>query len=502
MKTADVLEKISVAKYTGLMAAGRGGRMLLRFLVAIVITRNLGAEDYGLYTLALSVMAILMELCVFGLDNASIRFLAQFREDSDPMRTSQMVRFVLSGTAVLSLGVAIVTVFWGARYITEWMGVPELEMLLKVLLVMLITGSSLRVFFGILRGVGNLSYQIIIENLFIPGGQLILLLPVLFLGYRLWGVVSILLVIYIVAFVWVGKAMWKMTQNSGGDWPAKFNKAGVLQFAFPMFLYELVYLLMVRVDTLLVGHFLPLGEVGVFSAASKLAILVTFIVPVINYTIDPLISANTSDGVVGREKIEDLVQMASRWAVLYMAPVAAMLVLLGDVLLSLFGPDFSAGATVLIILVLCRGIGATIQISGRVLAFTGKPKFVLLNALVGLGCNVLLGLWLIPSRGIVGAAIASGVAFLIFNGMGLVQTVVSTKINPLNWRVLKPLSAATVVFLLGSVFMAAFEGIGYWALILLPVILVIYLLLVMAMGIEKDDLVIIKELWKKVQSTA
>ena len=82
------------------------------------------------------------------------------------------------------------------------------------------------------------------------------------------------------------------------------------------------------------------------------------------------------------------------------------------------------------------------------------------------------------------------------------QTVVGTKINPLNWRVLKPLSAATVVFLLGSVFMTAFEGIGYWALILLPIILVVYLLLVMAMGIEKDDLVIIKELWKKVQSTA
>ena len=83
----------------------------------------------------------------FGLDNASIRFLAQFREDSGPTRTSQMVRFVLSGTVVLSLGVSIVTVFWGARYITEWMGVPELEILLKVLLVMLITGSSLRVFF-------------------------------------------------------------------------------------------------------------------------------------------------------------------------------------------------------------------------------------------------------------------------------------------------------------------------------------------------------------------
>ena len=65
MKTVDVLEKTNVAKYTGLMAAGRGGRMLLRFLVAMVITRNLGAEDYGLYTLALSVMAILMELLCF-----------------------------------------------------------------------------------------------------------------------------------------------------------------------------------------------------------------------------------------------------------------------------------------------------------------------------------------------------------------------------------------------------------------------------------------------------
>ena len=502
MKTADVLEKTHIAKYTGLMAAGRGSRMLLRFLVAMFITRNLGAEDYGLYTLSLSVMAVLMELCVFGLDNASIRFLAQFRNDSTPTRTSQMVRFVLSGTIVLSLGVSMVTVFWGARYITQWMGVPELEILLKVLLVMLITGSSLRVFFGILRGVGNLNYQIIIENLFIPGGQLILLLPVLFWGYRLWGVVSILLVIYIVAFIWVGKAIWQMTKNVGGDWDAQLNKAEVLQFAFPMFWYELVYLLMVRVDTLLVGHFLPLGEVGVFSAASKCAILVTFIVPVINYTIDPLISSNTSGGVVSREKIEDLVQMASRWAVIYMAPVAAILVLLGDVFLSLFGPEFSAGATVLVILVFCRGIGATIQISGRVLAFTGKPKFVLLNALVGLGCNVLLGLWLIPSRGIVGAAIASGVAFLIFNVMGLVQTIVGIRINPLNWRVLKPLSAATVVFLLGSFFMTVFEGIGYWALMLIPVILVAYLLLVMAMGIEKDDLAIVKEIWKKVQSTA
>src|SRR5512139_2590136 len=67
---------LSVAKGGGITFAGKMFLSLVRLVTAVLLTRLLGAEQYGLYTLAISVGTILSGLSVFGLDTALIRYIA------------------------------------------------------------------------------------------------------------------------------------------------------------------------------------------------------------------------------------------------------------------------------------------------------------------------------------------------------------------------------------------------------------------------------------------
>src|SRR5687768_17178041 len=61
----------------------RGSNALLAFLATLILARVLGAESYGVYALAVSVLLLLTLVVQFGLDDLTPRNLGIYVHDKD-----------------------------------------------------------------------------------------------------------------------------------------------------------------------------------------------------------------------------------------------------------------------------------------------------------------------------------------------------------------------------------------------------------------------------------
>ena len=84
-------------------AVGNG----LNYAFGIFLARVLGADDFGLYALALTVFNILTLIFVFGLDTAAIKFVSHHLEEHQMARA----RTTIGTTTILASGSALVAAF-------------------------------------------------------------------------------------------------------------------------------------------------------------------------------------------------------------------------------------------------------------------------------------------------------------------------------------------------------------------------------------------------------
>ncbi len=89
--------------------------------------------------------------------------------------------------------------------------------------------------------------------------------------------------------------------------------------------------------------------------------------------------------------------------------------------MSLFGPEFATGASVLLVLVAGHGINVMTGPVGTVLVMTGHEKIMRNNVLAAAAVNIGLNLVLVPRMGALGAAVATAASLALVNGLSLLQ---------------------------------------------------------------------------------
>jgi O-antigen/teichoic acid export membrane protein len=130
---------------------------------------------------------------------------------------------------------------------------------------------------------------------------------------------------------------------------------------------------------------------------------------------------------------------------------------------------------------------------------TDHPRFDLLNMSLTLVINLLLGFWLIPQYGAFGAAIVSAISIAFINTLRLVEVYLLLHIQPYNLTYFKPvvagLLAASTTVLVGQLLP---DWPAIWRLGSLGLILgLIYLLVLLALGLDENDQVIIQAVQRR-----
>lgn len=398
------------------LARGALGSFAIRVGVAgvafglqLFLTRLLGADAFGTYVYALSWITFISQAGVLGFDTASLRFVAahQAREEWDELRG--FLRRSVQVAVLLSLALAALMAFvvWAlrARLAPELLAPLAVASLLLPLVALLqVAVSQLQALRRVVTGQG---VQGVLRPLLIAavlGGM------VLAGGARPTALTAILANAGATAVAcglgWL--SLRRALPAAVHTARAVYRTRAWIATAVPLFLITAAQMLLSQTDVLMLGAMRNTTDAGVYAVASQLATLITFAIMAANTIVAPMIAALHAQG--RRAELQRVLTLSARGVLAYAIPVVLVLLVAGRWILGLYGPAFVAGYLPLLVLAIGQVAIAVCGSVGFLLTMTGHEgvatRAIGLSALV----NVVLNLALIPSLGLVGAAIATSIA--------------------------------------------------------------------------------------------
>jgi O-antigen/teichoic acid export membrane protein len=165
-------------------------------------------------------------------------------------------------------------------------------------------------------------------------------------------------------------------------------------------------------DVAIIGFFLTQADVGVYEIAWRVTAVVMLFSGSIATTIFPQVSQWNADNAT--ERIESLLSDAIAPALFVAIPAFFGTVIFSKEILGLvFGAEYAAGWFVLIILMGEKVIQSVHLILGRSLQGIDQPDLAAKAGVISMVLNLLLNVILTFEYGIIGAAVATALSFIV-----------------------------------------------------------------------------------------
>jgi O-antigen/teichoic acid export membrane protein len=383
----------------------------IAFVSQIVLARLMGEFEYGIFAFVWVLVVVFGNLSCLGFHTAVIRFLPFHRARGEIDRVRGLnwtarVFAMLSASVLAATGFAFMQVF--DHIVPDYWMVPVFLGLFA--LPMIALGDVLE---GTARANGwavtALSPTYILRPLLI----LTLMLVAIWLGQphtartAMEAALAATYLTTLYQFLRVTLRLRRMNGTGG----LSFELRTWTRFAFPLFLVDGIGFLLTNADVVVVGLYLPPDQVAVYFAAAKTIALVQFVYFSVKAAAAPRFSAIMADE--DHAALEGFAAQAARWSFWPALAVGAGVLTLGEFLLGLFGPGFTQGYPLMI--VLFSGILAKASVGpGEVLLnMAGWQKLCVALYATVLAANIGLNIVLIPRFGLIGAAAATAGAMML-----------------------------------------------------------------------------------------
>ncbi len=387
--------------------------MVFGFLVGVQLARGLGAEGYGIYGLAMSMISLAMVPAEFGLPQLLTREVAAAQVKKDWGRLRGITHWATRANFLISLVIALTVSVWLIvnSTINSTLGLTLLTGLLMVPLVgqTNIRGAVLRGLQHVVKGqLPGVLIQPALHSilLFIAPHLIAPLNPYLSM---VLGSLSALASLFVATLI-----LKKVMPASVGRATRIINNRQWISSALPMALSQGMHVFQGNASLLLLGFLSTVSVVGNFRVATSLVLLIGFPISLIN-----MISGSIISRIYIQRKMEAL-QYLMTCLTLAMtigtAIVTLPLLAYGPFLLNLvFGKDFLASNPPLQVLcfgmLLCSTLGANVVL----LNMCGYERRVTRAFFIALIFLIVVGVPLIYFYGSVGAAIANATSMFLWN---------------------------------------------------------------------------------------
>jgi O-antigen/teichoic acid export membrane protein len=384
------------------------------FFTAVLLARMLGAEGYGIYAYAFALVTLLAMPAKAGLPQLVVRETARGVANGRPDLVSGVWRWCGRFTAVLSLllaAIAWLVLWWGGERVG---GVYASTLLWAVALTPLAALGNLRG--AALRGLRRIVQGQLPEFVLTPGLFLALLAGVALAGGGLTPPLAMALHVAAAAAAFVAGAwmLWRFAPTAVRSAAAAYEGRAWLASAVPLAFVSGMQLVNHHTSILMLGIFLAPAEVGIFRVAVQTAALAAFGLQVVASVMGPRIAEVYAHGE--RKRLQRLATGAARVGLAFNLALTAVFLVVGPWLLPmLFGEPFAAAYVPLVILLCGQLINSVTGLVASLLNMTGHERDTARGVAVGAGVNVLLNLLLVPSFGLLGAAVATAVSLVTWN---------------------------------------------------------------------------------------
>lgn len=228
-----------------------------------------------------------------------------------------------------------------------------------------------------------------------------------FAGFGVFALIYGLLAGFGVVFVW-GWYKSSITLNR----PTITHGRSLINYGKFMLLYSVGGYVYNWIDILIIGFFLTKVHVGAYEVAWRVTSIILLLTWSITKVMFPQVSKWASDG--STDKIRVLVRQTISASLFLVIPAFVGALLLSREILGLvFGTEFELAALVLVILAGEKIVQAFYSIFSITLQAVNRPDLSAISEILTIFLNITLNIVLVLEFGIVGAAIATLLSFVV-----------------------------------------------------------------------------------------
>ncbi len=385
------------------------------YIFTLIIARFYGAEALGIFVLSLTVLQIFSVFGKAGLDNTSLRFVAELSSQGKWSTLKEFYKKSLYIAVPISIFFNILF-FISAPYIATYIfKKPYLTDYFKLISTVYIPFVLLFIHSEAIRGLKKIAQYMFIQRagIFIVASILLLIVSFFLQKSAYIPIVvyifSLCLISFIAVYQW--NRYLKLCTNPADS--RNISYRDILSVSIPLLFANTAGLIMSWTDIVMLGMFRTEEDVGIYNVAQKLAMLVSLPLMAIN-----TIAAPKFAEFWGRRDLTSLTKVAKQSTKLIFwtsFPFVILFLLFPDLFLEMFGENFKVGTWALIFLTLGQFVNAVSGSVGYILQMTGNQVYYQNVIFVGSLINIILNLILIPKFGITGAAVSSMVSVIYWN---------------------------------------------------------------------------------------
>lgn len=443
----------SLGRGTTIMIVGTVALLLLGFIARVELARHLSLEEFGSFSLGLAFTGLLSLVALLGLHQATARTLA---EQTEPGARRRLIRWVLGITALAAL-VSSTTVYLLAGSIAaafDPADAGELTVVFQMFSVtiglMLLNTFIASVFQGFEDTVPNAWINQSVQ----PAAFLVFILIFFYFHLGLTSALVAWVLSNAITFLaLVTYALRQLPRHLPPGEPSAGFPKGLAVLTVSLWGVTTLSFVTAYVDTLILGALRPEEQVGIYSAVMTLGRLILIASGAVAYIFLPVAARLKGEGDFAT--IRSTFPTAARWILILTLPMFFVFAFLPvDTTTAIFGPSFAPGSLALVIITIAALISVALGPVNATLAGMAMTRPLLIAVTISSVANLVLSLALIPTYGLLGAAIAWSVARVAYPSPGALALYSQHRVTTLRRSFLLPLG---VTFGIGT---ALFVAIG------------------------------------------
>jgi len=383
------------------------------FLSMPLFTRILTITEYGLYTSIGATYNFLLAFSKLGIQQAAVRFYPIYKEGKRSGHISTYYSTMVFGSAILSIPVSfiVLVLFYKVFYSNEKiLTFPILVMIYTIIVVnsvysvmmQILSAQEKSISYSVMSAINRYGYLILafIFSFFFANKLY---------GVYVGGLINIIILFSILILMWLLQGKIKL---KGFSMPLLKDS---IKYGFPLVFFELSTVTLCLGDRYIIQYYMGSESVGIYSVGYSIADMSQSILSFpLRLAIIPIYLRIWEKG--GKGKTEEFLSAIFNYYFMFGIPIIIGVSWFGNDIITLLATSRYSSANIIIPYIVFPSIvyGA-LPIYGAGLYIYKKSNTLMYLTLSSSIINIILNIVLIPTMGILGAAIATLVAYLMLS---------------------------------------------------------------------------------------
>lgn len=405
--------------------------ILIGFLLNIIIARLVNPQEFGNYVYLLSWVTLLAGIFTIGLDDLLLQNIPKYKINNQPelikgliIFSHKLVAYVISISLFLFL---ILLLFVNnfpfilnnssvyKNYVQFFLNANNYYWI-QFGLILVIIQAFIIVQQAVLQSNKNLIAALLPDKIIKP------ILFITIIAILHWNaihlsakqIIIINTILTFVALLMFSALMFSYFKKKWQTNKTSFETKLWNKNLTSLFLITLINLVYIKIDVIILGTISGTTQSGIYSIASKFAEILRLLLVMLNWVVSPKIAELYATNNINQ--LKHITRFFARYAALIAVICFIIFIIAGKFLLALYGEVFKTGYTTLLILSFSQLINISCGIGATILIMTNNAKLLPLGLIISLITLLIFLFWLIPIYNIEGAAYASLISILVWNG--------------------------------------------------------------------------------------